>query len=376
MKIKKLIISICIVALIALFGGRAWYLYTQKQAENQSDVPTIKIGALLPLTSNVAKTANEALESLKIAERHINNNPTYPFKVKLIVEDGKHQAKASLAAFHKLMSQKVDVLIVFSDIPARAIAQFIEDNKMQTLVIGTGKYNSYMFNVPVSNATLAYTYGKYVVDKMNLKRIAVIQTDDLVAKETVNDFVRGVQEKGGEITSIEKFKNGALETKTQVLKTLDKNPDAVFVYAFGNDAFPSTINYLREMKYDKPILSLFVITEIIPYLKDKNNLYFLDLALQDGNDPKSYSAAFRQKFKAEPNMIAAFHYIAAHMIAEVANKVGTNDAEAFMKEVKTMSSFETPYGQMQIIDEKTYLPMFAKKILPDGTIEVVEEIKE
>ena len=375
MKVKKVIIGICIVVLIALFGGRAWYLYSQKEPEKTNE-KVIKIGAILPLSSNVAKTANESLESLKIAERHINNNPQYPFKVKLIVEDGKHQPKASLSAFHKLMAQKIDTLIVFADIPAKAIDRFIEDSKIQTLFVGTSKCNPYMFAIPVSNATLAYTYGKYVVEKMNLKHIAIIQVDDLVSKETVEDFTRGVHEKGGKITSIEKFKNGAIETKTQVLKALDKNPDAVFVYAFGDDAFPSTINYLREMKYEKPILSLFVITEILPYLKSKDNLYFLDLTLQDGNNPDGYSTAFRQKFKTEPNMIPTFHYIAANMIANIASRVGTENPELFMKELKMIPSFETPYGQMKIIDEKTYLPMFAKKVLPDGTIEVIEEIKE
>ena len=42
---KKVIIGVVIVALIALFGGRAWYLH--KQAKDEKDV--VKIGAVLPI---------------------------------------------------------------------------------------------------------------------------------------------------------------------------------------------------------------------------------------------------------------------------------------------------------------------------------------
>lgn len=373
---KKVWIGLLIVVLIALFGGRAWYSYTQRETEKPNE-KVIKIGAILPLSSNMAKTGKEILESLKIAENNINNDPQYSFKVKIIVEDGKHQARASLDAFHKLIAQKIDTMIVFSDEATAPLVRFINDNKMQTLVIGGRPFGPYTFTVPVSNETLLYAYGKYVANKMHLKRIGIIYLDSVSGKQTTDAFIKGATEKGSEITSIEKYKDGAMETKTQVLKALDKDPDALFVFGWGDNSFPATINYIRELGYKKPILSHFVIPSALPYLKDKSNIHFVDLTLQPAHDTYGYAAAYRQKFDgADPDMMATFNYIAAHMIANVANKVGTENPELFMKEVKTLPSFETPYGQMKIIDEKTYLPMFAKKILPDGTIEVIEEIKE
>ena len=373
---KKIIIGLCVIVVVAVFGGRAWYLHMQKQTENANE-KVIKIGAILPLTSGVAKIGNDILESLKIAEKNINNDPQYHFKVKMIMEDGKHQPKASLDAFHKLMAKKVDTMIVFSDVPASAVSRFIQDSKMPTLVIGGHPYHNYMFKVPVSNEIMGYTYGKYIPQKMNLKRIGAIYQDAYLAKETTEAFIKGAKEKGAEITSIEKYKDDILDTKAQVLKLLDKNPDAVFVYGFGDKAFPATINYMRTLGYDKPILSVFVMSEALPFLKDTSNLYFLDLSFQSAYDTYDYLTDHHKKFPGvDMNATVVFSYIAAHMLAQVANKVGTENPDLFMKELRATPYFNTPYGKMRIVGEETYLPMFAKKVLPDGTIEVVEEIKE
>ena len=52
---KKLILGLVILVVVAIFGGRAWYLHKQQQVE-KTDTRIIKIGAILPLTSGMSKT--------------------------------------------------------------------------------------------------------------------------------------------------------------------------------------------------------------------------------------------------------------------------------------------------------------------------------
>ena len=68
MKAKKLIWTLVILVVVGVFGGRAWYLYTQKQTENTNE-KIIKIGAILPLTSIIAHEGQTTLESLKIVQK-------------------------------------------------------------------------------------------------------------------------------------------------------------------------------------------------------------------------------------------------------------------------------------------------------------------
>ena len=178
---KKLIWALVILVVIGAFGGRAWWLYTQNQGETTNTEKVIKIGAILPLTSTMSKTGYEILESLKIAESNINSNPKYNFKVKLLVEDGKFEPKTTVSAFQKLVSRDINALIVFADIPAKAIVQFIQDTKMPTLIIGgmTDYYtlSPYMFKVPLSNETFSKELVKSIISREDIHSIGITYMD-------------------------------------------------------------------------------------------------------------------------------------------------------------------------------------------------------
>ena len=97
-KMKKLIWTLVIVAVVAVFGGRAWYLH--KQSTSELDV--VKIGVLLPLTGPVARDGEDVLKGLKISEKDINENPKYNRKLKLVVEDNKFTPQGALSAYYKI----------------------------------------------------------------------------------------------------------------------------------------------------------------------------------------------------------------------------------------------------------------------------------
>ena len=372
---KKIIWGVVILAVVAVFGGRAWYLHTQKQAENTNE-KTIRIGAILPLTSGMSKTGYEILESLKIAEQNINSNPKYNFKVKLLVEDGKFEPKTTVSAFQKLVSQDMDALIVFADIPAKALTKFVQERKMPTLIIGgmTGYYtlSPYMFKVPISNDTFSAQLVKYMTTYEDIQNVGITYMDAFGQKEGVQFLEQELKKQGRNVTSIEKFKENALGAKDHVLKMQNQDPDAVIVFAYGDGAYPATINYFREYGYTKPIFSLFALPAVLHRLKDTSNIYFVDTALQNDAETSNFRKRFGEKFGgAEPDSFSVFSYTAENMIAKVASKVGIDNPDLFMKELKSTPYFDTPYGKLEIIGEETYVPVFVKKISSDGTIEIV-----
>ena len=376
---KKVLITLCVVAVIALFGGRAWYLHSQKQAE-KTDENVIKIGAILPLTSIIAHEGQTTLESLKIAEKNINSNSKYNFHVKILTEDGKYTPKDSLNAFQKLVANDIDALIVLGERPLGAITKFVNENKIPTLAIA-GKTNlnnlsPYFFKVPMTTTALTSAFGTYAVNQMNLKNIGVLYIDMESGKEPAMAFIEAARKQNANITAIEKYKQDAMDIKAQVLKVVNTNPDAILIIGFGDKSFPAGINYIRELGYQKPILSFFSIPSVLDKLKDTSDIYFVDVLLQDDAETMSYKKQFAQKFpNTEPDWTPTFSYIAEHMIADVAMKADIHAPEAFVKELKSEQSFDTPYGKLNVINEETYVPMYVKKVLSSGVIEVVEEIK-
>ena len=371
---KKLIWTLVIVAVVAIFGGRAWWLY--KGAEQNKDA--IKIGAILPFSSTMPRTASEILRSLKIAEQNINANPNYKRKVKLIVEDGKFEAKGSVSAFQKLVSHNIDALIVFADLPAKSIVRFVNERKMPTLIIGGATdypaLSPYMFKVPISMDAYFKQLVKYIASDDNIHTIGITYMDVFGIKDQVPMLKTELNKYGREVISVEKYKENVIGAKDHVLKMQNKNPDAVIVLGYGDNTYPATINYFREYGYDKPIFSHFAIPTVIHLLKEKNNLYFVDLVLQQDEETNTFKNGFAEKFEgAVPDSFSGFSYVAEKMIAEVANKIGTGDPGLFMKELKATPYFDTPYGKMKIVGDETEVPVFVKKILPDGTTQIIKE---
>ena len=375
---KKLIWTLVILVVVGVFGGRAWWLYTQKQSENTNE-KIIKIGAILPLTSIIAHEGQTTLESLKIAEKNINANPEYGFIVKLIVEDGKYTPKDSLNAFQKLMTNHIDALIVLGERPLNAITKFVNENKVPTLAIaGRTNLNTlspYFFKVPMSTTALTSAFGKYAVKEMGLKNIGVLYVDMDNGKDPAMAFIEAARKENANITAEEKYKQDEIDTKSQVIKIVNTDPDAILIIGFGDKSFPSSINYIRELGYNKPILSYFSIPPVLDKLKDKSNIYFVDVLLQNNTETTAYKQQFAEKFPGlEPDWTPTFGYIAENMIAKVASKIGVEEPNSFMKELKSTLYFDTPYGKLEIIGEETYVPLYVKKVLPNGTIELVNLI--
>ena len=76
-----------------------------------------------------------SLDAMKIAEKAINDNNLYDFKVKIIPQDGKLNPTATVNAFQKLHAEGIKALVVLADTPTMAISQFVQDSKMPTMAV-------------------------------------------------------------------------------------------------------------------------------------------------------------------------------------------------------------------------------------------------
>ena len=65
---KKLIWGLVIVAVVAVFGGRAWWLYQHRETNEN----VVKIGVILPLSGDASRDGQEALLAAKMAQEEIN----------------------------------------------------------------------------------------------------------------------------------------------------------------------------------------------------------------------------------------------------------------------------------------------------------------
>ena len=81
---KKIIITLCIVAIVVAFGGRAWWLYQHRD----TDENIVRIGHVAPLSGFVAEQSKEVLNGMILAQEEVNASDQYHGrKIKFLLED-------------------------------------------------------------------------------------------------------------------------------------------------------------------------------------------------------------------------------------------------------------------------------------------------
>ena len=66
---KKLIWTLVILIVVAVFGGRAWYLYQYRETSDN----VVKIGAVLPMSGIVSDSNKKIVATLNIAKDMFEN---------------------------------------------------------------------------------------------------------------------------------------------------------------------------------------------------------------------------------------------------------------------------------------------------------------
>ena len=250
---RKLIWTLVIVAIVAIFGGRAWYLYQHKETGDN----VMKIGLLSVLSGEFAGMGEELNNGAILAAEEINQEPSN-IKIKLQIEDGKAVPKEALSAFNKLVFSKVDASIVVGDNQILPIASKINENKIPTIVVATGSIgyleqnkDKYMFHFSPSNYYCSYVVGQYAKNELSLENVAVLQMHSIFGEEGTKGFKAGY---GKEPIVIEQFQASESDPRATVLKVLDSKPDAIYVTGYG-PAFVSAVKRLKEYAFDGVILS-------------------------------------------------------------------------------------------------------------------------
>ena len=134
---KKLIWTLVILVVVAVFGGRAWYLH--KQAEQNKDA--IKIGVLGVLSGPYAFIGSEFNNGVTLAIEELKEkNPD--LSLVLTIEDGKGKTKEAISSYNKLLFDKIDVAMVMGDNQVPVVAPLVVENTIPTIgtIVGTQNF--------------------------------------------------------------------------------------------------------------------------------------------------------------------------------------------------------------------------------------------
>ena len=328
----------------------------------------VKIGHVGPTSGAIAHLGKDNENGARMAIDELNAKGVTiggkKVKWELLAEDDAADPKQGTAAAQKLVDSKVNGVIGHlnsgTTIPASKI--YSDAGIPQISPSSTNpKYtrNGYKttFRVVADDVHLGGTLGKYAVNTLKGKAIAVIDDRTAYGQGVADEFAKGARAAGGNIVGRE-FTNDKATDFTAILTGLKaKKPDVIFFG--GMDAVGGPM--LRQMK-QLGIQAKFmggdgICTAELPKLSagtmaDEQVVCAEAGGVEGGSKKKveDFSAAFKKKFGTDVKLYAPYVYDATMTMANAMVKAGSADPAKYLP-VMASSTYEGITGTIAF-DEK------------------------
>lgn len=343
------LVVLCTLALVTLFFAPA--------CSKKTEPKEIKIGAVLPLTGNIAKFGNYWREGLELAlSDAIEKNMVTKGQVSLVVEDGEADPRKSVDAFMKLA--KVDkVVACFSGTSSVTLAIKPIANKEQIVLLNASAIsteiedaNDYVFSVIPS----AYYTGRFLAEaayeKLQKRNAGILYREDQSGESFRKVFSERFQELGGKVVYEESHPRDAVDYRSYLAKIRSvENMDVIFVASWGTDV-AYYVKQAKEIGVSVPVLAYetFYTPKVIEIAGNAaDEVIFRAPAFDPKSEQlRSLRAKLKEKYGHEElNYHVAGHYDAMMLLLTAIshqNKTGNSIREA----IRSIKVFEGVTGEI------------------------------
>ena len=294
----------------------------------------IKIGVAEALTGPAAKYGVAIRNGFTLAADEINaKGGINGNKFSLIIEDEQGKKEEAINVFKKLIFQD-KVLMVFG--PTLSNGAFAADPiavSAKTVVFGTSNTASgitdmgaYVFRNSVMEADVLPVVVKRAITHYKLKKVAVIYgNDDAFTKSGYDEFKKALETSKVNTTTTVTYAKGDVDFKAQLTKIKDTNPDAIVCSCLAEEA-AKIILQTRSFGLKHPFIggNGFNSPKLFEIAKNAADGTLIGGPWSAENATpanKSFIAAYKAKFNADPDQFAAQAYDAMNILATSLKKV-------------------------------------------------------
>lgn len=312
---------------------------------------TVKIGHVAPMTGNQAHLGkdNEAGAKLAIADLNkagvqINGKPV---TFTLVSEDDGADPKQGTAAAQKLVDAKVAGVIGHlnsgTTIPASKIysdAGIAQISPSSTNPKYTQQGFKTTFRVVANDAQLGGTLGKYAVQELKGKSIAVIDDRTAYGQGVADEFAKGVEAAGGKVVDRQFTTDKSTDFMSILTAIRAKKPDVIFYGGMDAVAGPM-LRQMDQLKINARFMGGDgICTSELPQLAGNalgNNKIFCAEAGGVVGPYEKKLADFRERFQketgAEVKLYAPYVYDATMVLVEAMKKANSTDPKKYLPEL-------------------------------------------
>ena len=360
----------------------------------------IKIGAVYPLSGNIASTGLDCRRGAELAVDIINGKYDLDLplaraeglpnlggaKLELVFADTKGEPKNGIAEVERLVTQEKVVAIIgaYQSSVTKTASQATERLKIPYVcsdssspALTTYGYR-YFFRASPHDALFVrdqFNFFKDLEKKKGKKieTIAVLYENSEFGSNVGKEVVKLSQEYGYKLVAEVSYPNNATDVTSEVGRLIKANPDVLMHASYITDAILFTKTF-KEMGFKPKGITTFagyIEPGYLPAVKaDANDLvvrstFSLDLAK---NKPviAKVNELFKKKYGTDMSENAARSFTAPFVLADAINRAKTTDPDAVVKALEA-----TSFGPDQVIypwqglkfDPQTHQNVYARGIL-------------
>ncbi|WAM34259.1 ABC transporter substrate-binding protein [Caldicellulosiruptor morganii] len=321
---------------------------------------TIRLGVDIELSGVVAQYGQRTLEGLKMAVEEINQKGgVLGKKIELVIFDNKSDKTEALNIATRLAT-KENVLAILGSVTSGAtksasvaatrykipIISPTATDDLVTVDERTGRTKPYVFRICFNDSFQGSVMANFALKTLKIKTAAIIyDASSDYSKGLYKNFKETFTKNGGKVVAQEAFTSGEKDFNGILTKIRDKNPQALFVPVYYDDA-GLIIKQARELGMWMPILGAdgFDDPKVVEKAGSKyaTNIFFSTHYSSQDTDKKvqDFRKRYQQKYKIEPNALSALGYDLGYFIADAIKRANsTTDREKLRKALESTRNF-------------------------------------
>ena len=307
----------------------------------------VKLGFAAPLTGPQAHYGEEYKNGVTLAIEDANaEKPTIdgkPVKFELLAEDDLADPKTATQVAQKFVDAKVNGIIGHFNsgtaIPASKIYSDagIPQVAMATAPAYTQQGFKTTFRSMTSDTQQGTVMGKFVVETLKAKKIAIIDDRTAYGQGLADEFEKAVKANGGEVVKRE-FTTDKATDFAAILTTLKAtNPDVVFYGGADAQSAPMA-KQMKRLGLKAPLVS-GEMTKTPTFLKlagkeaEGSIASLAGLPLDQMPKGKDYETRYKARFNADVATYSPYGYDATRVVIEAMKKANSVEPSKYLPEL-------------------------------------------
>jgi len=324
---KKIASLLALFLVIGYLSGCSW---SKKQnLPVKTEAPAIKIGAILPLSGSVAQLGVSIQQGISLRQKQINENGGINGQMlDIVFEDSMGDITTAVTAYHKLVTQDINALIVATG--AEAIAPLAEKEKIPMLATfnsaaGIPEMGEYIFRFFTNADMDVPVLADFATGDLKLKKFAIIYPQEEYGISYANKFASEVEKAGGEVADKESYLFTEKDYRTQLLKIRGKSPDGIYLIGYDFQII-TILGKMAEMDMSREVTKLAIgtITTQEAIVMGSGLLEGTYSSAFCNPLPKDYILAFSDKFSQLPPFFSVFGYDSLRLLENAIEILGSS----------------------------------------------------